>query len=294
MWLPDALKYFSIASWVYLILTACVKLTFLFFYRRVFTTRTIRRYFIDSAIVFITLLNLALLIATVFECTPVQREWNPLIPGHCFNPVILPYFSGISSSATDIYVLVLPITLLWGLNMNMQRKLRLTAIFSLGILSVASSLVRLAETPSLRTSPDATWTISNIVVWAALEVNVGIICSCFTILPAFFERHTSSTTKDFLSRLFSSSSSKRKTDDADPSAKAISNHWSRYEHLGDSETQNLAKCHPENNILQTNTFSMGEFRGYNTNDPGNALPWAETTSENKVHSVHVQTGGNIG
>ncbi|KAI1302990.1 hypothetical protein F5Y03DRAFT_360659 [Xylaria venustula] len=67
--------------------------------------------------------------------------------------------------------------------MSTERKFRVMSVFGLGILSVASSLVRLAGTPSLRPSPDATWTISNIVVRVALEVNVGIICSCSITLP---------------------------------------------------------------------------------------------------------------
>ncbi|KAI0548666.1 hypothetical protein F4679DRAFT_573986 [Xylaria curta] len=256
-WLPQALKYFSISSWVYLVLTACVKLTFLFFYRRIFSTRTKIRYiFIDGAIILVVLLNISLFIATILSCIPVQREWDTTVPGHCINPVILPYFSGVSSSATDIYVLILPITLLWGLNMNTQRKIRVSSIFGLGILSVASSLVRLAETPSLRTNPDATWTISNIIVWAALEVNVGIICSCFTTLPAFFDRHISLSTSNLLSHLFSPSSSKKETNSADPSIGTSGKQWSGYKQSGDSESQNFVKAHPKNIILQTNTFSV--------------------------------------
>lgn len=135
-------QYFTISSWVYLILTACVKLTFLFFYRRVFSTRMKAKYFIDGAIVFITVLNIALTVATILSCIPVSREWDTTVPGHCINPVILPYFSGISSSATDIYVLILPITLLWGLNMNWKRKMRLAAVFGLGVLCVLSRLRR--------------------------------------------------------------------------------------------------------------------------------------------------------
>lgn len=37
-WLPEALMYFTISTWVYLILGATVKLTFLSFYHRLFST----------------------------------------------------------------------------------------------------------------------------------------------------------------------------------------------------------------------------------------------------------------
>lgn len=130
------MEWFTISTWVYIILSGCVKLTLLFFYRRLFQAQAKARYYINGAIIFVFALNVALFFTTVFSCNPVEKEWNAMVRGHCFNPVVLPYISGISSSLTDLYVLILPIVLLWGLNMNTQRKLRVSFVFGLGILYV--------------------------------------------------------------------------------------------------------------------------------------------------------------
>ena len=55
-------------------------------------------------------------------------------------PGILPYTSGALSSATDLYVLLLPVRTLWALNITAWKRIRLAAVFGLGILYVLSSL----------------------------------------------------------------------------------------------------------------------------------------------------------
>ncbi|CAN8097131.1 unnamed protein product [Discula destructiva] len=186
-WIVPTYKWFTIATFVYVALTGTIKLTFLFFYYRVFSPRSSTKYTIIGGIVFVCCLNTGLFFATIFECTPVERSWNTSLPGHCFRAKVLPYFSGVTSSATDLFVLVLPMKLVWGLNLNSARKLRLVAIFGLGIFSCVASLIRLGMTRVLYDSDDATWTVASIDIWATIEVDVGIICSCLIIMPAFLD-----------------------------------------------------------------------------------------------------------
>ena len=137
-WVPEALKWFTIACFLYLPCAGIIKLAFLFFYYRVFSLGQSRtRHVITGAIVFVFCLNTGLTLATIFACSPIEKQWNPFVPdGHCIDPVILPYLSGASSSATDLFVLLLPLPLLWGLNMTLDQKIRLGAVFGLGLLYV--------------------------------------------------------------------------------------------------------------------------------------------------------------
>lgn len=127
-------QIYTMATWVYLILATCIKLTFLFLYRRIFSPQTTTKYFINGGIVFVACLNTGLLFSTIFMCSPVARSWNSALDGHCINPKVLPYFSGVTSFLTDIYILILPIPLLWRLNMGRKRKFRLAVIFGTGLL----------------------------------------------------------------------------------------------------------------------------------------------------------------
>lgn len=122
------------ATFVYMVLTGLIKLTFLFFYLRVFSAQTKTKHAIIGGIIFVILINTALFFATVFECSPVAALWDYSISGHCIDAKILPYISGVVSSLQDIYVLVLPIRLVWNLNLSYARRVRLIGVFGLGIL----------------------------------------------------------------------------------------------------------------------------------------------------------------
>ncbi|KAM5447045.1 hypothetical protein MaudCBS49596_006226 [Microsporum audouinii] len=257
LWVPYALKYFTFAQYVYLTLTATIKLTFLFFYRRVFSPQTLSNILITSGITFVAISHAAILFATVFSCSPIARAWNLAIPGRCINPTILPYLSGALSSSTDLYVLILPIYPVWNLNMPLRRKIKLLGVFGLGIFAVCASLVRLAETPVLQSSPDATWNISRLAVWAVIEANVGIFCGCLLLLPAFLDRHLPKSITSSIKGLFSTSNSRRleKGGSSDASSKQYSwpnsNHSHKVSISTSSKGHSYLELNPPNSVHDT-------------------------------------------
>lgn len=119
---------------MYLVLAAAIKLSCLLFYRRVFSPSAKTLFFIHAGIGFVVVSYAAILLATIFECTPIQKSWYPATAGHCFTPKILPYTSGAVNVVTDIYVLILPVPALLHLKLGTSRKIRVMAIFGLGIL----------------------------------------------------------------------------------------------------------------------------------------------------------------
>ncbi|OAL72538.1 hypothetical protein A7D00_3540 [Trichophyton violaceum] len=253
LWVPHALKWFTFAQYVYLILTATIKLTFLFFYRRVFSPQTLSNILITFGITFVTVTHVAILFATIFSCSPIARAWNIAIPGRCINPTILPYLSGALSSATDLYVLILPIYPVWNLHMKLRRKIKLLGVFGLGIFAVAASLVRLAETPVLKSSPDATWNISRLAVWAVIEANVGIFCGCLLLLPAFLDRHLPKSIASSIKGLFSTSNSRRleKGGSSDASSKQYS--WPNSTHSHKVSVSTSSKQHSYQELNPSNS-----------------------------------------
>lgn len=103
------------------------------------------RYLVILGIVLVVGFSLSLFFGNVFSCIPVEKAWNPIVPGHCLNPVYLPYVSGISSSALDLYTLVLPVPVLVGLNMDLKRKVKVIAVFSIGLLYVKTLVLRILD-----------------------------------------------------------------------------------------------------------------------------------------------------
>ncbi|KAL6877132.1 GPCR, PTH11-type [Trichoderma novae-zelandiae] len=238
-WVTDMLKFFTIGSYIYLLASGSVKLTFLFFYYRIFSGSTKMRYLILAGIVLTLGFTISLFFGTVFSCIPVERAWNPIVPGHCLNPVYLPYVSGVSSSALDLYTLVLPVPVVVGLNMDLKRKFKVVAVFGIGLFACVASLIRLGMTPVLRSNPDASWNLSKMAVWATVEINVGLICACLMLLPAFLNHVLQGPLIDSVSRLFSGAFGRLSGRRTQESKSPIGGHdtWVPYVEQRDSDSQ---------------------------------------------------------
>ncbi|KAI1079137.1 hypothetical protein F5B20DRAFT_545089 [Whalleya microplaca] len=250
IWLIPALKFQTIAAQMYLVAATVIKLSLLFLYRRLFNLQKKAKWFVNGGIVVVLLVNVALLLAIIFFCIPVQKAWDNSIEGHCSSPAPVSYFTGVWNAVVDIYVLVLPIPMLWGLNMGPRRKARLGAVFGIGIFACAASLVRLGMTPLLQSDLDSTWNIASVSVWATLEINVGLICSCLMLLPAFLRHHIPESTKSYLRSIsFKSKSGKS-------SIKKSAHQWHGYQHKVSSDSQNLVPLKEKNHIVRTNTFTL--------------------------------------
>ncbi|KAK4109142.1 hypothetical protein N656DRAFT_783440 [Canariomyces notabilis] len=166
VWMVSALKFQTIASWIYLWAATLVKLSFLFLYRRVFAMETKAARLLNGGIAVCFLVNLGLFFGIVFFCIPVEKAWDDSIPGRCSNPVVLAYFTGVWNTVMDIYVLLVPVPFLMGLNIGREKRLRLVAVFSVGIFACIASVVRLAMTSVLQSSFDATYNLAQVALWA--------------------------------------------------------------------------------------------------------------------------------
>lgn len=51
----------------------------------------------------------------------------------------------------------------------------------------------------LQSNPDASYTTAAIGKWSAIEIDIGIICSCLMLLPSFIKYHTPEKWRSYLS-----------------------------------------------------------------------------------------------
>ena len=109
-----------------------VKLSVLMFYRRVFgiTRAKLIIYWIVGALlvgwfVAINFLNL-------FACTPVAKSWEHNLPGSCTDSKMDLIGTAIPNIFTDLILLILPMPVLWRLQMGLSRKLALAGVFAVG------------------------------------------------------------------------------------------------------------------------------------------------------------------
>ncbi len=143
------------------------------------------RRLIYAGIVFILATYIGLLLTSILGCLPVEKHWNPTVPGHCLPPGSTAYSSGALNVVSDIFVVFLPLPALWRLNMKLSRRLKVMTVFGLGILYVirffllelerlkirrrsvvAMSITRIAETPLIFNEKDSTWELSKFAIYA--------------------------------------------------------------------------------------------------------------------------------
>lgn len=71
------------------------------------------------------------------ECIPLEKTWDPSVPGACWNPVINPVYARFSatwSGTMDIALAMLPWKVIWNLKMDRKDKFGVAIAMSLGVL----------------------------------------------------------------------------------------------------------------------------------------------------------------
>ncbi len=141
--LTDQTQYTFIL--IYILCITVVKVSILLFYRRLFDTDRFKR--TSAAVVaFVVAYCLTFMIGTIFQCTPVRYMWVKSIDGHCMNTPVFLLVGSILNILTDIVIVILPIPIVWSLQVTRQQKMALSGIFLLGGLCVVNDSTRLHTT----------------------------------------------------------------------------------------------------------------------------------------------------
>ena len=122
-------KYLFVATYFYFLGLSLPRYSAILFYMRIFwlDSTLYRNVWIGLGLV--TAWILFAIPSAIFQCTPVQKAWLPLTPGHCLNNYQWFFGSAISSVIIDFYIMLLPLPVLWRLHTGRSRKIVLTGFF---------------------------------------------------------------------------------------------------------------------------------------------------------------------
>ncbi|RSL38151.1 hypothetical protein CEP53_015127 [Fusarium sp. AF-6] len=123
-------------------------------------------------IVAVFLSHFACTLVLIFACKPVAKSWNPYMDGSCLAPG--PSFTGyaVVTIVADIVVAVLPVPVLWKLEIRLSKKLGLIGIFGLGIFTTVCGIMRYTQIDRITDPNDGNSTM--LVLWGTIEFNVGV------------------------------------------------------------------------------------------------------------------------
>jgi hypothetical protein len=128
-------KFLVVAEILYVFNLVWAKLSILLMYYRIFHFPYFKRWaYIIGGFVVVWVICITFLF--IFICVPVQKLWYPDLPGRCIDQVGTWIANAVSTIATDLAILVLPMPQVWKLQLRLSEKIALTVAFSLGFLYV--------------------------------------------------------------------------------------------------------------------------------------------------------------
>ena len=138
----------SIIIWVASV--TFVRASIVFLYIRLFPTRIFR-----EICYFVLVVNLCFFMSTVLAdcliCQPISYRWDRMTggKGFCGNQKPLDLYIGIFNLILDVAAVALPMPVLWGLRMNVGKKVMLSGMFGMGITYAPPSLPDMVLLPCL-------------------------------------------------------------------------------------------------------------------------------------------------
>ncbi|ETN44725.1 uncharacterized protein HMPREF1541_10395 [Cyphellophora europaea CBS 101466] len=124
---------------------------------------------------------------SVFQCIPLQRAWNPMIPGKCLNIKALFIGNAVPNILTDAVMVVLPIPPVLKLRLPLSQRIAVIGIFMLGSFVCIASIYRLTTVPQLDPT-NLAFTLRGAAIFGHMETAVAIMSACLPTLRPLFSK----------------------------------------------------------------------------------------------------------
>ncbi|KAL6412321.1 hypothetical protein AUP68_04706 [Ilyonectria robusta] len=128
--------------------------------------------------------------AVLIRCKPVAASWNPTL-GTCIDQSIiiaLTYAVSAVNIVTDWSVAIIPVFILWNLQMRKTLKKMVALVLGLGVLASIATIIRMPYTSVYSNTTNLLHNIGNIILWTVVECDLGIIAGCMPMLRSYIRK----------------------------------------------------------------------------------------------------------
>ncbi|CCF38022.1 integral membrane protein [Colletotrichum higginsianum] len=151
----------------------------------------IHRWIIYANLIIVWMISIAFFCIMTFQCMPPSYFWRQLYgdPGSCINLNIVPDATiahSVISALSDWCMGLLPIALLWNVNLNRRTKALVAVLLSMGMIAGVALIVRIPYVKRLAISADFLYETIEVATWSVLEPALGIIAASVTSLRPLF------------------------------------------------------------------------------------------------------------
>ena len=111
-----------------------VRIAVLHFYMTIFRSNRAFLRVAYALFVLVVAFGVGIVISDVLTCRPLAKYWDPSQSGVCGNPGVSLVALSSCNIIADLTIVLLPLPMVWGLQITTQRKIELSIIFALGFL----------------------------------------------------------------------------------------------------------------------------------------------------------------
>jgi hypothetical protein len=130
-----------IAKFTWLTTTTLTKISMLHFYHNIFQKDRLQgstyRYYRWPALVIYAAVMLTWFIRIIIiftECRPLAKEWDKTLPGTCLDMTKQEIADTTINAIFDLSIMILPLPILWSLNLPLQKKVGITGILAFALM----------------------------------------------------------------------------------------------------------------------------------------------------------------
>ena len=94
---------------------------------------------------------------------------------NCLDESLILLAFGIFNTVSDFMAVLMPIPIIWNTQMPVGRRVKVTALLTLGLLACCAGIIRTIYTARYTTSLDKTWDIIPVLIASIVELHLGIV-----------------------------------------------------------------------------------------------------------------------
>ncbi|PSN75622.1 hypothetical protein BS50DRAFT_568219 [Corynespora cassiicola Philippines] len=151
-----------------------------------------RKWFLHGLSIWTVLNTICMIVLTFVQCEDVRALWQQELKAtvKCWDPSVQSNFSIYGSSAfslVDFVLAFMPLTLIWGLQLDLKKKIGLAVLLCCGALTGVCAAVKTSKLVSLASRSDLTWETYDLYIWTGVEIVLLIVCGSVPALKPLYD-----------------------------------------------------------------------------------------------------------
>ncbi|KAI0594613.1 hypothetical protein F4775DRAFT_426977 [Biscogniauxia sp. FL1348] len=152
-----------------------------------------RKRFVWGLLILTTIVTILAAIFTFTQCEVPAALWDPALrpTTYCWDPSVqsnFSIFSGSLNSAIDFILALIPITIIWRLQLSVRKRIGLGFLLGGGVLSGICASIKTQHLVSLAARFDLTWETFDLYIWTGSEIFLIIVCGSIPTVKPLWDR----------------------------------------------------------------------------------------------------------